>query len=261
LARLTLCLKTMAGIGIVTVISLLFILGYDFMTQCDYFRAVGIEVHGAHRLTRELLLRQARIEPGVNVLAVNLAVIRKRLLSHPWIAAAEVSRDLPGEINISIHEHEPLAILDLNRKFLINVQGEVFKELEATDPQDLPLIRGLTFSDLRVPGSPASVAFDAVMEVLHLGLSAESVLPNRLIQTVQVDPEMGLTLEAFDQSKIIKLGYSNYAGKYARLKSVLPYLNRERNLKDFESIDLNNLDRIVLNPKPMDPPVGNHKEV
>ncbi|MCJ7830137.1 MAG: FtsQ-type POTRA domain-containing protein, partial [Desulfobacterales bacterium] len=151
LARLTSCLKAMAGIGIVTVISLLFILGYDVMTQCDYFRAVGIEVHGAHRLTQELLLQQARLEPDVNVLAVNLVVVRKRLLSHPWIAAAEVSRDLPGEIHISIREHQPLAILDLNRKFLINVQGEVFKELEATDPQDLPQIRGLTFSDLRVP--------------------------------------------------------------------------------------------------------------
>ena len=63
--------------------------------------------------------------------------------SHLWIAEAEVSRELPSTIRIGIKEQKVLAVIDLKRKFLINTAGEIFKEVSATDPDNLPIVSGL----------------------------------------------------------------------------------------------------------------------
>jgi cell division protein FtsQ len=241
--------------------SFVFILAHDFITQCDYFRSDNIVVRGGHRLSKQQILEQANINKGINVLSVNLSIIRNRLLAHSWIAEAEVRRELPDIITIGIEEHEPLAILDLGRRFLINVNGEVFKEWTASDPDVLPIVSGLQFSDLNVSGESRSASFNAVMEVLRLGLKPDSILPNRKIRKIRVDRQIGITLYAFDRTSVIKLGYYDYPDKYERLESVLFYLKKKRCFPDFNSIDLNYLDRIVVKLVKDELSAGDHKEV
>ncbi len=183
------------------------------------------------------------------------------MLAHSWIAEAEVRRELPDIITIGIKEHEPLAILDLGRRFLINVKGEVFKELTPSDPDVLPIVSGLQFSDLNISGEPRSTSFNAVIEVLRFGLDSDSILPNARIRRIRVDKQTGLTLYAFDRSKVIKLGYHDYPDKYERLESVLFYLKKKKCFPDFNSIDLNHLDRIVVNLVKDKSSAEDHKEV
>jgi len=248
LRRITLCLKIMAAITFVMMMSIIFVLGYDFFTQCDYFMASIIEVKGYKSLSKEEVIEQSQINIGQNILSINLSTARKRLLSHSWISEAEVRRELPNSIYIGIKEHEPLAILDIGRKFIINAHGTVFKEWKPSDPNNLPIINGLDFLDLNVPdGEFRSIPFEAVMNVLQLGRNPESILYNRLIKKIHVDREIGLTLYAFNPIKAIKIGYDNYPGKYDRLKSVFLYLKNKQNFSSFNSIDLINLNRIVLN--------------
>ena len=95
-----LALKTIASIGIVAGMSLAFVLGHDFITQCDYFNAKTISVTGMQRLSPEEILKQSRIYEGVNILSANIVLTRKRLLAHPWIKDADIIRKLPDEITI-----------------------------------------------------------------------------------------------------------------------------------------------------------------
>ena len=260
LQRLIFCFEILAVVAILTVMSFVFILAYDFITQCDYFRSNNIVVKGGHRLSKQQILEQANINKGINILSVNLSIIRNRLLAHSWIAEAEVRRELPDLITIGIEEHKPLAILDLGRRFLINVNGEVFKEWTASDPDVLPIVSGLQFSDLNVSGESRSASFNAVMEVLRLGLKPDSILPNRKIRKIRVDRQIGITLYTFDRARVIKLGYYDYPDKYERLESVLFYL-KKRCFPDFNSIDLNHLDRIVVKLVKDELSAGDHKEV
>ncbi|MBC2695019.1 MAG: FtsQ-type POTRA domain-containing protein [Desulfobacteraceae bacterium] len=255
------CFEIVTAVAILTVMSFVFILAHDFITQCDYFRSDNIVVRGGHRLSKQQIFEQANINKGINILSVNLSIIRNRLLAHSWIAEAEVRRELPDVIIIRIKEHEPLAILDLGRRFLINVNGEVFKECTASDPDVLPVVSGLQFSDLNISGEPRSTSFNAVMEVLRLGRESDSILPNGKIKKIRVDRQIGITLYAFDQARVIKLGYYDYPYKYERLESVLFYLKEKRCRPDFNSIDLNHLDRIVVNFMRDESSAGNHKEV
>ena len=261
LKRFVFGLKLMVVGTALVFVSLLFVFSYDFLTQCDYFKAKELMVNGAHRLTQNQVLQQANITTGVNIFSVNLSKVRKRLLAHSWIEDAEVRRELPSGINIKVKEQKPLAVLDLGRKFIINTHGEVFKEMDKTDQCNLPMISGLEFSDINVKGESRSIPFDAVMKILGLGKKPESVLPYSLIKKIHVDREMGLTIYAFDHIREIKIGYNNYPDKYAMLKDVLFFLEKNGGFSRLESIDLNNLNRIVVNPAKIESAAKDHKEV
>ena len=60
--------------------------------------------------------------------------------------------------------------------------------------------------------------------------------------------------------KTIVLGYNNYPLKYNMLKNILRYRKQRRSFPDFNRIDLNNVNRIVVNPVGKIP-AGDHKEV
>jgi len=261
LKRFVFGLKLMAVGTALVFVSLLFVFSYDFLTQCDYFKAEELMVNGAHRLTQNQVLQQANITTGVNIFSVNLSKVRKRLLAHSWIEDAEVRRELPSGINIRVKEQKPLAVLDLGRKFIINTHGEIFKEMDKADHCNLPMISGLEFSDINVKGESRSIPFDSVMKILGLGQKPESVLPYSLIKKINVDREMGLTIYAFDHIREIKIGYNNYQDKYAMLKDVLFYLEKNGGFSRLESIDLNNLNRIVVSPVKIESAARDHKEV
>jgi cell division protein FtsQ len=245
----------------VTGMSLGFVLCHDFLTQYDYFNAQELVVTGESRLTVDEIIRQANIQKGINILSLNLTKTRKRLLAHPWIEEADISRKLPNEIHIQIKEQQAMAVLDLGRRFIINTNGVIFKEWGPADPENLPVITGLQFSDINVPGTPRTPTFEAVMTVLTLGREGNSVLPNKIVKSIRVDREIGLTLLAFGKNKQIKLGYDDYPGKYENLKNILDHLRVRSAFPDFESIDLNDLNRVVVHPFKASPKGLNQKEV
>ncbi len=269
-----------AGMAALVVTSCLFVFVHDVVTQCDYFKARSLKIEGIHRLTQKEIIEQACLSEDINVLAVNLSMVRKRLMAHPWIAEAEVRREIPSGLFIRITEHQPLAVVDLGDKYIINQQGRIFKEWTASDPDTLPLISGLEVTDITIynetnnadpqhrilqknhaqRAAGGGLPFEAVMQVLTLGKEARSILPNRKIRHIQVDRQIGITLEAFNQMKTIVLGYHNYPLKYAMLKNIMAYRNRGRGFPDFNRIDLNNVNRIVVNPV-TEVPSGDHKEV
>jgi len=261
LRRFLVCLKfAAAGLGAVA-LSLLFVFCYSLLTQSAFFEASQVTIDGQHRLSQQVVLEQACLRPGTNIFSVNLTTTRKRLLAHPWIAEAEVGREIPSGIQIRIKEHEPLAVLDLGRKFIMNSHGQIFKEWRPTDLQGLPLVTGLDYVDIDPQGYATSAPFKAIMKILKLGRQTDSVLPNARINKIAVDREIGITIYAFDNNKAIKLGYEDFPTKYGRLKNVLGYLKSRPHDSDFDSIDLVNLDRIVINPARSEPSAADHKEV
>jgi cell division protein FtsQ len=240
-------IKIMFGLTAVAAMSFLFIFGYDLLTQSNYFKASQLTILGHELLSEQEVLDQAGLSTGINIFSVNLSTTRKMLLAHPWIAEAEVSRDIPSGISLRIQEHQPLAILDIKRKFLLNTQGEIFKEWQPADPVNLPIVSGLAFSDLNVGGSPYSQPFHAIMSVLNLGKRQGSVLANRQIRTIEIDKDIGLTIHLNNSPGTIKLGYDDYPSKYKRLQEILHYVENGSRFEKIKSIDLNNPDRIVVN--------------
>jgi cell division protein FtsQ len=277
LRRLAIGFYVIAGVAALLITSVLFVFVYDVITQCDYFKAKSLKIEGMQRLSQNQIIEAARVKKGMNVLDVNLAMVRKRLLAQPWIADAEIRREIPAGLYIKVQEHSPLAIIDLGRKFLLNENGRVFKEWTEKDPANLPVVSGLALSDIRIHNKtaaqpslkgrdpaqldhPQNDPFEAVLQVLRLGGQTRSILSNRNIRQIKVDREIGITLVAFKQMKTIELGYYNYPLKFNMLKDILSYGSQRRSFPEFDRIDLNNVNRIVVNPVSKIP-TGDHKEV
>ena len=284
LGRFLLVFRIIIGLGAIAATSGLFVFMHDVVTQCDYFRTQTITIEGCERLSQKQIADQAQVRKDMNILAINLTMVRKKLLAHPWIAEAEVNREIPARLTIRIKEHAPLAIVDLGHKFLINESGKIFKEWTSGDPDHLPMVTGLQMADIATfdrqdaretfhPTNPLLVEdqakdaqyhfspLDAVMHVLRLGQDSKSVLPNRLIKQIRVDREIGLTLHAGIQVGIIKLGYHQYPHKYSMLQHIMMVLKKRQTLPVFDRIDLNNLNRIVISPRRSKAPSGDDKEV
>jgi cell division protein FtsQ len=270
LRRAVFGLKLAAGAVLVVLVSFFFIFVHDVFVQSDYFKAKRIQVEGGQRLSSREIMLQAGVREGVNILSVNLSAARRRLLAHPWIAAAEVQREIPSGLHIRIREQAPAAIVDLGpgRRFLLNDQGELFKEWEKSDPVDLPVVSGFKVSDARAvdrrgtgrllplsdlapaapPEPPRSRPLDAVMQVLALGCEQGSALPIRQIRTIQVDRELGITVVAFDPDRSIRLGYDDYPAKYHLLADLLAFFKAQPGPVDFDRIDLTDVNRVIVNP-------------
>jgi cell division protein FtsQ len=242
-----------ASLLFLATLSILSMFTHDFFTQWAYFNAKEIKVDGIERVPRAELLVQGHLRFDKNILSINLPLVRKRLLAHPWIAEARVRRQFPDTIIVSVREHQSLAVLEMGERFLINTEGEIFKKFTPDDPQKLPLVSGLAYADLPVGGQTNSRAFQAVQTVLALGRSPDSPLPNSQLKHVAVDTDMGLSLLAFDRNLVIRLGYGDYPLKYRRLAQVINYTTQNETVTGIEWIDLNDTERIVVNPMPTEP--------
>lgn len=253
----------MVGIGAVGVLGMSagFIFLYDLVTQAKVFSAQKIEIKGIRRLSRADIFEQAKLKKGVNIFSVNLPRARKRLLGHPWIAEAEISRIPPDGLNIVLKEHSPVALISLDRTYIMNTEGEIFKPWTVSDPTRLPKIDGLEYEDLYVRGDEMSPPLKAVMDIIGLGKRKNSVLPNSKLSAIQVDRDSGVTIYAYRNKTEIKLGYGGYPGKYKILSTVLSYLNRQSEFRAVRTIDLKKTNRIVVNPIRTDAIGKDKKEV
>lgn len=242
-------LQAMSGAAVIIGMSLLFVFVHDWITQCKYFRADTVAVNGTDRLDPVDIQKAAHIWEGVNILSINLTTVRKRLISEPWIAEANIRRDFPAAITIDIDEHRPLAVIDFGRRFLINTDGEVFKEIEKNRFAELPVIQGIAYPDWHASEDDArSKMFSSAMTVLRLGSRSGSVVPNERIKKIIVDEEIGLTLETEAQAEKIALGYGNYKKKYRRFETICAHMQWPQDTRPFHAIDLKNPDRVVARP-------------
>ena len=272
--RLATGLWILAGAALAVFASFFFVFVHDLFTQSPHFSARQIQVDGTRRLTHRTVAELAGVREGVNVLGVNLSVARRRLLAHPWIAEAEVRREIPSAIHIRVREHVPAAVVDMGRKFLLNDQGELFKEWDAADPAGLPVVSGLKPADVRVadrsgaavapvtaalaPAATAEAPFSrpmaAVLQVLALGREPSGVLPAKQIAAIRVDRELGLTVTAYDDAKSIRLGYDDYAAKYRLLADLLAFFKGQPGMAAVARIDLTDAGRVIVNPVRADLP-------
>ncbi len=224
------------------------VLVHETITRSPFFSARTITLDGNHRLDRNALLRQAGIYPGINIFAVNLNLARKKLLAHSWVAEARVSRQIPNRLALAVTEHRPLAVVDLGRRFVMDTQGRLFKESKADEHATLPLISGMAVADFTAGAGKRSRSYRAVMQLLKLGRDRRAVLPNADIKQIRVDRDIGLTVYHHDREKRFKLGFRDYPAKLARLRKIEAFIKRSPRIGDYNWIDLQRLDRVVVHP-------------
>lgn len=130
-----------------------------------------LEVEGElDRTTTAQVRGAAGPEAARGFFAVDMAGVRAAVEELPWVARADVSRQWPDTLSVTIHEHRPVA--RWNETGLISRHGELFDVAGTSGMQGLPRLQGPdsrrvevleTWLDMRRRLEPAGLDIDAVV--------------------------------------------------------------------------------------------------
>ena len=175
-------------------------LGYRFVTTSPRFAINEIQVHGNHRLATADVIAELGFHAGDNIFATGLDLAALR--SDPWVASAEVHRELPHAVAIDIVERAPVAIVDLGALYLVDATGHPFKKL-AGETDALPIITGLDRD--AYTADPAGTAATIVDALGALG-SWKTDARRPQIGELHVGPHGSLVLHTYERATAIQLG-------------------------------------------------------
>lgn len=97
---------------VVPLLGLALILAAIVVVRSPFFELRTIEVTGNEHLDREAVLALGDVAPGSNLFSISVAGVERALGRSPWIARADVRRDLPGTLRIEVEEREALGVLE-----------------------------------------------------------------------------------------------------------------------------------------------------
>jgi cell division protein FtsQ len=141
LARAVLLLRLLA----VVVITLAAVwAGYAKTMASERLRVGRVEVRGSRFLSEGEVRELLGPAVGENILGLDIAALKARLRSSPWVADATVGRTLPDTLRVEITERVPLALAEVERLYLMDKDGGLIDLYgPRTAAFDLPIVRGL----------------------------------------------------------------------------------------------------------------------
>lgn len=203
-----------------------------------YFQVTEIVFSGSE-IVPEYKLRDAA---GIILLQTSLvglenSQIEKKLCSVPWIAEAEVKRDWPSTIEISVVESVPVALLNskgLNgtQMHYIDRKGVSLLEVTPGADVDFPVITGL--SEIVDPVLREN-AFSEVLVLLKKIRGNDPHLPAQAVSEIHVNKEGEMVMYMVEYPFPIFFGNGNTKKKYSRLVYVLKVLYKKQKGKELIS--------------------------
>jgi cell division protein FtsQ len=183
---------------------------------------------------------------GQNILTVELAEWRRRLLASPWVEDATLRRMLPSRVDVAIRERRPLGIGRVaGTLYLVDAHGVVIDEYGPKYGDfDLPIIDGLS-------GKPTAEG-GAVDE-------GRTLLAARVITALQARPDLARRVSQIDVSDahdavvilegdtaMLRLGEQEFADRIQGYLDLAPAL-RER-VAAIDYVDMRFDDRLYVRP-------------
>ena len=144
-------LKLASGLAVVVGASLAVAWSaHHYALTSPRFAIHTVDLVGAKRVTLEQLKTDAGVSVGLNIFAVDTEIAERKLLENPWISEVKMTRRLPNTLRVELTEREASAVVALGEHlYLVTHEGVPFKEIQAGDPFDMPLITGASPENLQ----------------------------------------------------------------------------------------------------------------
>ena len=219
--------------SLVTLISLLFVYSYHFLLSSPVFGLKRLEITGVDGRGKQRIMEQCDLRLGVNILALRLNDIKKKIEKDPWIRSARVERRLPDTIHISVVKEQVWAVVLAERLYYMNQWGEIFKEVEHNDSVDFPVVTGLS-----EVGSEAGGELKRVARVLY-GLKKERGPLNLAnLSEVHITDAEHFSLYFRGIPAEVQMGPGGVEIQLAKLHKLVRHLKRSGRLHEARRINL-----------------------
>jgi len=195
----------------------------DHVRTSPYFAIRELALEGAETVDPAAILEWAGVHEGENIFAQSASQIEERLREHPWIAQASVRRQLPGRLDLRIREHVPVAVLALERLYLVSEEGALFKEVEADDSTDLPIITGVHSGRFLADRPYRTSLLLEVVALMH-DYRGAGLWRREPISELHVADDDTLTIFVGEDAMRAELGRPPYRPKLGKLRRILDRL-------------------------------------
>lgn len=187
------------------------------------FAVRTIEINGNERMELEEVTTISGLELGQNVFDMSPEDVRARLVRHPWIATAEVQRRLPGTYLIEVRERTAVAVLALDRLYLVGEDGAVFKQVGEDDSVDLPVITGISRNRFVRDEAYRARVLVEIVGLMH-DYRGAGLWAREPIGEVRVEEDDSVSLYIGDDATLIRLGRAPFRQKLRKLRRVFDRL-------------------------------------
>lgn len=193
---------------------------------------------------------------GRNLLRLPLAEVRQRLAANPWIAAAEVAKELPDRLRVTVAERRPAVLLregagaGHDALLYADAAGRPIAAVGSPAEEATARRRGLL-----VVGLPRFAAATAVAGALRLADQLRRLRPGWMAALSQIDvvdeDDYQLRVEGLPCPLVVR--GSRLADNLVRFDQLLPELRRR--YPALAAVDLRFSRRIVIQPAQRTPPI------
>jgi len=209
----------------VVAFSLFMKVGYAFLTSADFFSVQQINTAGCTVRDKNEIINKAGLRKGENIISMNLAEKSRKLEQDPWIYKAVIKRKLPHTIEIQVEERAPLAVIKLDKCYLIDDYSHLFKTAEQNEMK-YPLLTGLTKNDFKKNSDASSKVISAALELVKQ-LQAKN-MANGIDTTIEMDLIFGLTMTNTKNNIKIFMGFGRYGKKITLLTKIIDDLEKRQ---------------------------------
>jgi len=210
-----------------------------------WLAVTNLVVHGNKRLTTRDVQTLLDGMSGQNLLRVDLADYRRRLMESHWVADATLTRVLPSTVEIRIVERAPMAVARSGQQlFLVDDAGAVIDEF---GPQyrdfDLPLVDGLVRTSSKTGDATVNAEGAALTGRFLDALRGQPELRGRVSQ---IDVTNGRDVVALltDSPILLHLGDDQFIERLTTYLEVAPTLAQQ--FKDIDFVDLRYGEKVVV---------------
>jgi cell division septal protein FtsQ len=216
---------------------------YRAVTSVTVFAVKNIEVSNAKHLSRDEILGLAGVEPGKDLLRMNLKRMGEHILQNPWVETVRINRYFPDAVSIAITEREPVAIVNMGFIYYLDKKGNVFKVLNQGDKLDFPVVTGFSEEELGSDPKGTREALEATCQLLKI-LREKGAFILADVSEIHYDKGYGFTLFTASGALPVKVGSDNFPAKVERFARI--YQDLMVQMPSIHYIDLDYNDKIIV---------------
>jgi cell division septal protein FtsQ len=206
------------------------------------FAIVSVDVRGASRVPAALILAAAAVQPGTSLFRLDPRAVAARVEAIPEIRRADVVREFPNRVVITVEERRPFTLVHAGRLHWLDEEGRLLGAApEAVVPQ-VPVVSGLSDEELTAMRSAPSPKALAAIALIRALLRTGSTLAAE-ISEIDMSRKDGPLLYTIDGVEV-RLGTEDWEERLARLEGVLARVAGQ----GVRAVDLRFRGQVILRP-------------
>jgi cell division septal protein FtsQ len=206
------------------------------------FAIVSVDVRGASRVPAALILAAAAVQPGTSLFRLDPRAVAARVEAIPEIRRADVVREFPNRVVITVEERRPFTLVHAGRLHWLDEEGRLLGAApEAVVPQ-VPVVSGLSDEELAAMRSAPSPKALAAIALIRALLRTGSTLAAE-ISEIDMSRKDGPLLYTIDGVEV-RLGTEDWEERLARLEGVLARVAGQ----GVRAVDLRFRGQVILRP-------------